>query len=221
MAAGHLYTVSARTAQRTLLPIALLLLGACLLRPSPSYGHCVESHSLATAIAYLLISRSLPSNGTACHNILPDVNFFLKIETNEHCCGLGLRSCNYLTYQAIGYVCYMYVCMRGRHHPAPTPRSSPVYWASPLISPLSIQHFEWNAGLHIWGRHKWHSVPRRTGAGDEILNELYPHNHIESVWLIHHLLRTFHKWDHSSIPNLKRCPFRWQCPVNSSLYCPS
>jgi hypothetical protein len=34
------------------------------------------------------------------------------------------------------------------------PRPSLVYCASSLISPLSIPHFEWNAGFYIWGRHK-------------------------------------------------------------------
>jgi hypothetical protein len=37
--------------------------------PSPSNGRCLQSHYLATVIVYLLISRSLPSNGSACHSI--------------------------------------------------------------------------------------------------------------------------------------------------------
>jgi hypothetical protein len=53
---------------------------------------------------------------------------------------------------------------------------------------------------YLWGRQKIHLIPWRTGPGDEILNELEPHNRIGRVWLIHILLGTFHKWDHPSLP---------------------
>jgi hypothetical protein len=84
-----------------------------------------------------------------------------------------------------------------------------------LIAPLLIPHLEWSVGLCRWGRHSSHLVPWRTGTGNEILYELQPHNHIECVWLIRHLLGTLRKWGHQSIPILKRCPFRWQCPAKS------
>jgi hypothetical protein len=45
-AAGPCYIDSARIAQRTPLPTALLLLRACLLRPLPSNAHCLQSHYL-------------------------------------------------------------------------------------------------------------------------------------------------------------------------------
>jgi hypothetical protein len=48
------------------------LLGACLLRPLPSNGSCLQSHYLAAAVVVLLISRSLLSNGCICHNIKMD-----------------------------------------------------------------------------------------------------------------------------------------------------
>jgi hypothetical protein len=44
------YIASARSAQRTRLPIALLLLCACLLRPLPSNNRCLQSHYLATVV---------------------------------------------------------------------------------------------------------------------------------------------------------------------------
>jgi hypothetical protein len=50
LAADPRYIASTRTAQRTLLPTALLLLRACLLRPLPNNGHCLHSHYLATAV---------------------------------------------------------------------------------------------------------------------------------------------------------------------------
>jgi hypothetical protein len=99
----------------------------------------------------------------------------------------------------------MYVCMRGRSHLAPAPGPSLFYCASSLISPLGIPHFKWNAELYLWGLHKSHLVPWRTGPGDTILKELKPHSHKGHVWLIH-LLGTFHKWDHPSIPIWKGVP---------------
>jgi hypothetical protein len=59
----------AQSVQRPPPPRALLLLHVCLLQPLPSIGHCLQSYYLATAIVWLLISWSLPSNGSACHNI--------------------------------------------------------------------------------------------------------------------------------------------------------
>jgi hypothetical protein len=38
-----------------------------------SNGRCLQSHYLATVIVLLLISRSLPSNGSKCHNIKIDL----------------------------------------------------------------------------------------------------------------------------------------------------
>jgi hypothetical protein len=50
---------------------------------------------------------------------------------------------------------------------------SMIYCASPfLFSPLSILHFEWNAGLCLWGRHNSHLVPLKTGPSGKILNKL-------------------------------------------------
>jgi hypothetical protein len=51
------------------------------------------------------------------------------------------------------------------------------YCASPLINPLLIPHFEWNVELYLGGCHSSHLVPWRTCPGEEILNELWPHNH--------------------------------------------
>jgi hypothetical protein len=50
---------------RTTLP----LLRACLLRPIPSSGRSLQSHYLATVVVWLLILRSLPTNGSTCHII--------------------------------------------------------------------------------------------------------------------------------------------------------
>jgi hypothetical protein len=53
----------------------------------------------------------------------------------------------------------MYVYSRGGPHTALAPRPSLIYCASPLINPLLIPHFEWSAGLYLWGRHRSHRVP--------------------------------------------------------------
>jgi hypothetical protein len=92
-------------------------------------------------------------------------------------------------------------CVRvGHSNLALAPRPSLIYCASLLINPLLILCFGWNVGHYLWGRHNSHLFPRSTGPGDEILNTLWPHNHIGYVWLIQPLLGTFHKWDHLSIP---------------------
>jgi hypothetical protein len=93
----------------------------------------------------------------------------------------------------------MYICGLG-HNPVPAPQPSMICSASPLINPILILLFKWNTGLNLWGCHSSHLVPWRTGPGDEILTELWPHNHIEYVQLIRLLLGTFHKWDRLSIP---------------------
>jgi hypothetical protein len=59
---------SARTAQRPPLPTTLLFLRACLLRPIPYNGRYLQTNYLAAAVVWLLISRSLPSNWSICHN---------------------------------------------------------------------------------------------------------------------------------------------------------
>jgi hypothetical protein len=57
------YNISARTAQKTLfLTIVVQML---------ALEHvCLRSHYSLTAFVYLLISRSLPSNGCTCYNML-------------------------------------------------------------------------------------------------------------------------------------------------------
>jgi hypothetical protein len=60
---------SARTGQKTPLPTDILLLRAFLLRQLPINGRCLQNHYLATAVVQLLTLRSLPSNGSTCHNI--------------------------------------------------------------------------------------------------------------------------------------------------------
>jgi hypothetical protein len=66
---GLLYVASARTTQRTPLPTVLIFLHVSLLRPLHSNGGCLQSHFLVTTVRYLLISRSLPINGSTCHSI--------------------------------------------------------------------------------------------------------------------------------------------------------
>jgi hypothetical protein len=103
--------------------------------------------------------------------------------------------------------CYsIYVCMyvEGVSHKI-QPLHRDLQWSIVLpllISPLLIPHLDWSVGLCIWGRHTSHLVLWKTGPGDEILNELQPHNHTgySYVWLIHLLLGTFRKWDYESIP---------------------
>jgi hypothetical protein len=53
----------------------------------------------------------------------------------------------------------MYAYNRGGPHSALALRPLLIYCASPLISPLLIPHFEWSAGLYLWGRHRGHLVP--------------------------------------------------------------
>jgi hypothetical protein len=69
MVPGPPYIASTQTAQRTSLPSALTLLHACMPRPLPNTGRCLKSHSPATAFVFLLISLSLSSNESICHNI--------------------------------------------------------------------------------------------------------------------------------------------------------
>jgi hypothetical protein len=82
-----------------------------------------------------------------------------------------------------------------------------------LITLLSIPHFEWNAGLlgaswkslgsmkswPRWRKLKWAiaSQPHRTCMAHPSSSR-----HLSQVASCLN-------------PNLKRCPFRWQCPVNS------
>jgi hypothetical protein len=63
MAAGSRYIASTPTIQRTPLPTVV----ACLLRPLPSNDRCLQNHHLPTVVLWLLISQSLPSNGSTCH----------------------------------------------------------------------------------------------------------------------------------------------------------
>jgi hypothetical protein len=65
MVAGPRHTDSARTAQRTPIPTALLLLRACLLRPLPNNGSYLRSFYLAT----IIVNLSLPSNNSTCHSV--------------------------------------------------------------------------------------------------------------------------------------------------------
>jgi hypothetical protein len=69
-----------------------------------------------------------------------------------------------------------------------------------LINFSLILHLKWNVGLYLWGRHSSDLVPWRTGTGDEILNKLWPRNHVGCVWLIRLLQGTFRKWGHLSNP---------------------
>jgi hypothetical protein len=109
-------------------------------------------------------------------------------------------------YHILRYIFTLYVCNRGRSHLALALPPFLIYCASPLISPLLIPHFEWSAGLYFWGCHTSHMVPWKTGPGDEILGELWPHSHIGHVWLIHLLIGTSRKWDHSSVPIWRGVP---------------
>jgi hypothetical protein len=61
-------------------------------------------------------------------------------------------------------------------------------------------HFEWSVVSDLWGRRGSHLVSWNNGPGDEILNKLWPHNHIGYVWLILLSLNTFRKWDYPLTP---------------------
>jgi hypothetical protein len=50
-------------------------------QPLPNNGHCLRSCYLATAVVQMLISRSLPSNGSTCHNIMKWFRNFVYKET--------------------------------------------------------------------------------------------------------------------------------------------
>jgi hypothetical protein len=65
MANGPRYIALAGTTQRTPPPT-----GLTLLRPLSSNGCCLQSHYLPVAVVWLLISWLLPSNWSACHNIV-------------------------------------------------------------------------------------------------------------------------------------------------------
>jgi hypothetical protein len=111
------------------------------------------------------------------------------------------------------YVCvysvFVYVCVYMIGEGLIRPLHCDHFWSIVLpllINPLLIPHFDWSAGLYLWGRHRSHRVPWKTVPGGDILDELKPHSHIGHVWLIHLLLGTFHKWDHSSIPIWRNVP---------------
>jgi hypothetical protein len=96
-------------------------------------------------------------------------------------------------------------------------RPSMIYCALNFLSnTLSVLHVDWNVGLCLWGRHNSHLVPRRIDLGDEILNKLYPRNHIRCVWLIHLPPDTVHKWNYLWNPVWKDALLCDKCPVNSS-----
>jgi hypothetical protein len=103
---------------------------------------------------------------------------------------------------------------RGGLHLAPAPRPSLIYCASPLISSLLIPHFKWNVGHYLWGHHKSHLVPWRTGPGDNLKWLIASQSHrtcVADLSSSRHLSQV----GSSVNPNLKSCPFRWQYPVNS------
>jgi hypothetical protein len=67
MATGPRYIASARTARKTPLPTALLLLRACLLRPSRA---CLQSRSLATAVSAGFTVLALSKYTTILNNLV-------------------------------------------------------------------------------------------------------------------------------------------------------
>jgi hypothetical protein len=91
----------------------------------------------------------------------------------------------------------MYVCIRGGPlNPALAPWPSMIYCASPLYEPFINPTPQMKCRTSNRGRHFSHLAQCRSAPGDKILNQLWPQN--------------------SSVnQNLKRCPFRWQCPVTS------
>jgi hypothetical protein len=85
--------------------------------------------------------------------------------------------------QIITVLC-MYVCMYqgwAKRSGACTATFNDLLCCPFLINPLLILHLKWSVGLYLWGCHSSHLVPWKTGPGDEILNILWPHNHIGYV----------------------------------------
>jgi hypothetical protein len=70
-------------------PTDLPLLRACLLRPLPINGNCLQSHYLAMAAVWLLNSRSLPSNGSTQSE--ENVRRWKPLPGNDRCTHSRLR----------------------------------------------------------------------------------------------------------------------------------
>jgi hypothetical protein len=96
-----------------------------------------------------------------------------------------------------------------------SPRPTVVYFASPsLVIPLIVPHYKYTAGFYTWWRRNCHLVPWNIGPGDGISNEIDPHIHTGYVWPFEFFpTPVICVWLLLS-PSLKRCPFRWQCPVS-------
>jgi hypothetical protein len=60
-----------------------------------------------------------------------------------------------------------------------------------------------------------HLVPWSNDSCDSVLNKLLPYNDIGCLWLILHFSRHLAHLQLFANSSLKRCPFRWQCPVSS------
>jgi hypothetical protein len=99
-----------------------------------------------------------------------------------------------------------YVCMRGGPQSGPCTATITDLLCFPFDQSFINPTLTMKCRLCLWGCQSSYLVPWRTGPGDEILNELQPHNHIGYVWPIHLLLGTFHKWDHPPIPDRKGVP---------------
>jgi hypothetical protein len=139
--------------------------------------------------------------------------------------GFAFVKCTYRTYsmllKILPFALYtsplsvqaLYVYSRGGPHSSPAPLPSLIYCASPLISPLLIPHFEWSAGLYLWGRHRSHSIknwPRWRNLKWAKASQSH-RTCVADSSASRHLLQVGSFIN----PNLKRCPFRWQCPVYS------